>query len=46
MLDAQVSQGRLGTAEDIANAVVYLVSDKASFVTGTILTVDGGQLRS
>lgn len=35
---------RLGTGEDIANAVLYLASDEASFVTGTSLVVDGGLL--
>jgi len=33
---------RLGTGDDIANAVLFLVSDSASFITGTNLTVDGG----
>ncbi len=35
--------GRLGEAEEIARAVVFLVSDKASFITGATLAVNGGQ---
>ena len=34
--------GRLGRAEEIADAVVYLSSDRASFITGVTLPVDGG----
>lgn len=34
--------GRVGTPQDIASAVTYLLSDDASWVTGTILNVDGG----
>jgi NAD(P)-dependent dehydrogenase (short-subunit alcohol dehydrogenase family) len=34
--------GRVGTPEDIANAAVFLASDMSSFVTGTLLMVDGG----
>lgn len=37
--------GRLGQAQDIANAVLYLCSDAANFVTGADLVVDGGRQR-
>jgi len=33
---------RLGRPEDIANAYLFLASDEAAFVTGTVLSVDGG----
>ena len=41
---AQRPLGRMGKAEDIAQAALYLASDAASFVTGTALVVDGGGL--
>lgn len=34
---------RLGTADDIANAVLFLASDQAAWITGQILSVDGGR---
>ena len=42
MLVDATPMGRLGTPEDIAQAVSFLASDKASFMTGQILTADGG----
>jgi NAD(P)-dependent dehydrogenase (short-subunit alcohol dehydrogenase family) len=35
---------RIGTPKEIAQAVLYLASDAASFITGTTLVVDGGGL--
>ena len=35
--------GRQGTADDVANAVLFLASDEARFVTAAVLPVDGGQ---
>ena len=43
-LTAQTPLGRLGTPEDIAEAVCFLASDRASFITGQVLTADGGFL--
>ncbi|GFN35311.1 hypothetical protein TXYLGN1_10980 [Tepidimicrobium xylanilyticum] len=33
---------RLGTPDEVANAYLFLASDEASFITGTVLSVDGG----
>ncbi len=39
---AQIPMGRIGEPDDVATAALYLVSDEASWITGTVLTVDGG----
>jgi 2-keto-3-deoxy-L-fuconate dehydrogenase len=41
-LTARQPLGRLGTAEEVAEAVAYVASDAASFVTGSVLVIDGG----
>jgi acetoacetyl-CoA reductase len=40
---AKIPRGRLGTAEDIARGVVFLTADEADFVTGSTLSINGGQ---
>ena len=45
VIDGMVSRtplGRMGEVRDIANAYLFLASDEASFITGTVLRVDGG----
>ena len=41
MLKGRTPLGRLGTPEDIANAYLFLASDEAGFISGTVLSVDG-----
>lgn len=41
-LAAQIPLGRLGSAEDIAHAVIFLASDQAGYITGQTLGVNGG----
>ncbi len=42
MILEETPLGRLGTPEDIAAAVSFLADDRASFITGQVLTCDGG----
>jgi 3-oxoacyl-[acyl-carrier protein] reductase len=42
-MEAAVPLGRLGSPRDIANAVLFLASQEASYITGTTIIVDGGQ---
>jgi NAD(P)-dependent dehydrogenase (short-subunit alcohol dehydrogenase family) len=39
-----VPLGRVGTTQDMADACLFLLSDRASFITGTELLVDGGRM--
>jgi len=41
---AQIPMNCFGNPRDVANAVVFLASEKASYITGQVLTVDGGMV--
>ena len=41
---ASVALGRIATPDEIANPIIFLCSEQASFITGASLTVDGGFL--
>ena len=43
-MEDAIPLGRLGSTRDVANAFLFLASDDASYVTGTTIVVDGGQL--
>ena len=45
-IEENIPLGRFGSPEEIANVVVFLSSDQASWVTGACINVDGGQSRS
>ena len=42
MMTEKTPLGRLGTPEDVANAYAFLASDEAAYITGAVLSVDGG----
>lgn len=46
MLNREVALKTLGSVEDISNMSLFLSSEKAKFVTGSIIVVDGGQVRA
>lgn len=43
--DRGIPMGRMGTPEEVANAVVFLASDRAGYTTGSTLSVNGGTVR-
>lgn len=43
-LEGRIPLGRLGSPDDVASAVLYLVSDSANYITGQTLHVDGGMV--
>jgi acetoacetyl-CoA reductase len=43
---SRIPVGRLGTVEDIARGVAFLTADEASFITGSTLSINGGQYMS
>ena len=46
LLEQKHAVGRLGTADEVAELILFLASDKASFITGAYYPVDGGYLAS
>jgi 3-oxoacyl-[acyl-carrier protein] reductase len=45
MIEREVPMKRFGTPEEIADAVLFLASERSSFTTGAVLVADGGEFR-
>jgi NAD(P)-dependent dehydrogenase (short-subunit alcohol dehydrogenase family) len=41
-VSGSIPLGRVGEPKEIADAIIFITSDKASFITGEIVTIDGG----
>ena len=46
MLDRQIALKKFGSPEDIANLTLFISSKLASYITGSIFVVDGGQVHN
>jgi NAD(P)-dependent dehydrogenase (short-subunit alcohol dehydrogenase family) len=44
LLESQIAMKRVGDSEEVANAVLFMASDKASYITGTFIEISGGKL--
>jgi 3-oxoacyl-[acyl-carrier protein] reductase len=41
-MEAEIPMGRVGTADEVAALITFLLSDDAAYITGQIITIDGG----
>ena len=41
-----IPMGRLGEADEVADAVVFLASERAAYITGQVLSLDGGGIKA